>query len=302
MKRRETKVKFAKILSSLEARGHFRSRQDLASRLGVSQSSVSQYFTGRARPTFEKLVALADELSVSVDYLLTGRETEKGHVEISGAIRYIDLALIRQQQKTDAQTRLVGRFVDVLRSELLEESKRVTASHEQYQGGIITEGEALALETYSNSSAILLMNPDYDIADGQRTGLFFEVVAENVRDSREYRFLLPAKMRDWTDFVDTYRSHLIERCGTEKVARCCQFRQTSNAILAGVGFYTLDTKALKREEPVKYERFASWIIGDRLGFVIAASRELQADSLMEPEHLSHAASAFEQMWIEAERI
>lgn len=49
------------------------SQAELARRLRISPSAVGMYEQGRREPSGELLVALAAELGVSTDYLLTGR-------------------------------------------------------------------------------------------------------------------------------------------------------------------------------------------------------------------------------------
>lgn len=49
------------------------SQHQLAGRLKISPSAVGMYEQGRREPSVEVLVALAGELGVSLDYLLTGR-------------------------------------------------------------------------------------------------------------------------------------------------------------------------------------------------------------------------------------
>lgn len=46
--------------------------KELASRIGCSESAVSQYETGRRSPDYETLLKIAEELETSVNYLLTG--------------------------------------------------------------------------------------------------------------------------------------------------------------------------------------------------------------------------------------
>lgn len=45
-------------------------QREVASRLGISQPSYVRYENGKAEPTLENLVKLADLFDVSVDYLL----------------------------------------------------------------------------------------------------------------------------------------------------------------------------------------------------------------------------------------
>ena len=49
------------------------SQAELARRLHISTSAVGMYEQGRREPPVDTLVALAQELGVSLDYLLSGR-------------------------------------------------------------------------------------------------------------------------------------------------------------------------------------------------------------------------------------
>ena len=51
------------------------SQAELAARLGVSPSAMGMYEQGRREPAAELLVALARELKVTTDFLLTGQVT-----------------------------------------------------------------------------------------------------------------------------------------------------------------------------------------------------------------------------------
>lgn len=44
--------------------------KDLADKIYVSKSAISLYETGKAYPTVEKLIEIADFLNVSIDYLV----------------------------------------------------------------------------------------------------------------------------------------------------------------------------------------------------------------------------------------
>ena len=49
------------------------SQTDIAKKIGVAQSSVSQWKTGSV-PSSDKIVPIAEILGVSIEYLLTGKE------------------------------------------------------------------------------------------------------------------------------------------------------------------------------------------------------------------------------------
>lgn len=49
------------------------SQAELAGRLGISASAMGMYEQGRREPSIQTVVALARELEVSTDFLLTGK-------------------------------------------------------------------------------------------------------------------------------------------------------------------------------------------------------------------------------------
>lgn len=56
------------------------SQEELATKLKISQKSISKYERGDRRPSFETLVAMSSIFNVSVDYLL-GNDIQDSHVQ-----------------------------------------------------------------------------------------------------------------------------------------------------------------------------------------------------------------------------
>ena len=54
------------------------SQAELAGRLGISASAMGMYEQGRREPSVQTVVALARELEVSTDFLLTGKSAPPG--------------------------------------------------------------------------------------------------------------------------------------------------------------------------------------------------------------------------------
>lgn len=77
------------------------SQAELAARMGVSASAVGMYEQGRREPSVEGLVALADILQVSTDYLLTGKITDPGQLQA--------LAALLEEKVLDTERRLESR-------------------------------------------------------------------------------------------------------------------------------------------------------------------------------------------------
>ena len=51
--------------------------KELGEEIGVAESTISQYETGKRQPDFETLLKLGEFFGVSVDYILTGEDNKK---------------------------------------------------------------------------------------------------------------------------------------------------------------------------------------------------------------------------------
>ncbi|MCM3272600.1 helix-turn-helix domain-containing protein [Paenibacillus elgii] len=76
---------FGEILKDLrEKRGM--SQPDLADKLGVTRVSISNYENGKASPSYEGLLKIADIFNVTTDYLLGRKEADKHYIDKSNAL------------------------------------------------------------------------------------------------------------------------------------------------------------------------------------------------------------------------
>ena len=65
---RSREVKFGQMLESLIERGGYnRNRKKILSALGISAAALSQYVREQTRPSFGKLLAIAEFFDVSLD-------------------------------------------------------------------------------------------------------------------------------------------------------------------------------------------------------------------------------------------
>jgi len=67
-------MKFSSTLKELREQNHVTQNQ-LASHLKLTRSTIAGYETKGKQPDYERLLQIADYFHVSVDYLLTGSET-----------------------------------------------------------------------------------------------------------------------------------------------------------------------------------------------------------------------------------
>ena len=90
-------------------------QKELARRLCVSTSAVGMYEQGRREPSLEVIAALANELHVSTDYLLTGttRTTEIHQVSAK-----IVIQCMKSPESVDAATVVLEIQNDTLTSDI----------------------------------------------------------------------------------------------------------------------------------------------------------------------------------------
>lgn len=55
--------------------------KELGAEIGVAESTISQYETGKRQPDYETLLKLGEFFGVSMDYILTGEEAKKSPSE-----------------------------------------------------------------------------------------------------------------------------------------------------------------------------------------------------------------------------
>ena len=61
-------------------------QQEIADALGMSRGAVGHWLTGRAEPTAAKLIALANFLRISPDYLRTGIGSPSPQINLFGPL------------------------------------------------------------------------------------------------------------------------------------------------------------------------------------------------------------------------
>lgn len=64
--------------------------KELGRKVGVAESTISQYETGKRQADYEILLKISDFFGVSVDYILTGKEPEKTPTPIAEYIQSQD--------------------------------------------------------------------------------------------------------------------------------------------------------------------------------------------------------------------
>lgn len=69
--------------------------KELGEMVGVSESAISQYETGKREADFETLLKIGEVLDCSIDYLLRGEESKKSPPPIGDGLNAEQMELVR---------------------------------------------------------------------------------------------------------------------------------------------------------------------------------------------------------------
>ncbi|WNV83828.1 helix-turn-helix domain-containing protein [Umezawaea sp. Da 62-37] len=295
---KEREVKLGRTLSSLIERGGYSgNRRDILTALDISPAALSQYARDQTRPSFQKLVALADFFGVSLDYLVFG---EVGVPEVGQGVStgYIESTWQQVAANTRRHSALVGRMGRVLADRVDEVARELANSPTAGREGLIQDDEAARIERFCLSVDILTLNLDYDMVllpDGSAAaGRFMDVVATNLLAGCDYRFLVPVGAEH---VIEQFRILLTERVGRDLVSRNCSFRRTAQPVYSGIAIYRLNMDKLAAEDPALLAQMQDYIgVQGELGYTIRPNEDLNNDMMMSREHRDRAKAAFNALW------
>jgi transcriptional regulator with XRE-family HTH domain len=296
-------VKLEEMLNSLIERGGYsRNRRAILESVGITPAALSQYTHGRTRPSFEKLVALAEFFGVSLDYLVYG-EIGGGPVDHGPLAKYVEHALADVQSRASRHADLLGRIGRVLTDRIDAIANELANSRSAGVEGLIEQDEIVRVERYCRQADIVAtdLSPNViDIAEGDAAaGRFFQVVAANLVKGCRYRFLLAGELAMNTSAVVRFREMLIDTVGGDRLNENCEFRRTVLPVMGGAGLYDLDVGALAIEGAALFNQFSDYLNGSWLGYLNRPNQDSNADLLMSPDHVLRARAAFEQLWASA---
>lgn len=294
-------VKLEEMLNSLIERGGYtRNRGPILKSVGVTAAALSQYTRGRTRPSFEKLVALADFFGVSLDYLVFGKPMSNP-VDHGSTVRYVEQAFMDIQSRTNRHSDLVARIGRLLVDRINEVATEILESRTAGIEGLIGQDEILRMERYCNQVDIIAtdLNPNViTLAHGEAVpGQFFQAVTANLTRGCGYRFLLAGELGMKSDVVVHFRKLIAEAVGGDRLNEHCSFRRTVFPVMSGIGLYHLDTVTFALEEPWLFTQFSKFILnGTWLGYLNRPNDDSSADMLMSPDYTQRACGAFEALW------
>jgi transcriptional regulator with XRE-family HTH domain len=293
-------VKLEEMLNSLIERGGYtRHRQAILDSVGVTAAALSQYTRGHTRPSFQKLVALANFFGVSLDYLVFG-EIVSAPVDNGPLARYVEHALADAQSRANRHSDLLARIGRVLADRVNDVALEMVDSKTAGREGLIEQDEVIRVERYCMQADIVTtdLRPNMiDMAGGPVAGQFFPVVAANIAKGCRYRFLLAGEPGAPPEAVARFREMVGSVTGGDRLNENCSFRRTVLPVLCGSGLYQLDVGSFALEEPGLHTQFNKYLLKNEwLGYVNRPNDDSNADMLMSPVHTERARGAFEALW------
>ena len=147
-----------RIFQLLKSKG--RMQKELAAYTGISTAAISDWKTHGTNPSSDKIVAIAEFLDVSPEYLLTGKESEKNLSE-----NEIEVLHIYRKFSDRDQLKIIGRL------EQMYENKRQNALESMLQN---QEGN------YSNTTAKV------DTDESEQSGIEINALRNAKDASNEY--------------------------------------------------------------------------------------------------------------------
>ncbi len=299
MIKREVKLE-EMLISLIDRNGYTRNRQPILDSIRVTAAALSQYTRGRTRPSFDKLVALADFFNVSLDYLVYG-ERSSDPVDPSSITRYFEQALLHVRASTDRHSDVVGRIGRLLLDRIDEVAREIANSRSAGIEGLIELEEVLGVERYCRQANITTtdLEPNIITIEGGEAvpGQFFPVVTANLARGCTYRFLLADELDAHSSTVGLLRKMIADIVGGDIMHEHCFFRTAASPVAGAAVLYQLDAPAFAAEALGLFTQFSKYLHnGTWLGYLNRPNDDSTADMLMAPSYVERACKAFDEMW------
>lgn len=294
-------VKLETMLNSLIERGGYsRNRQPILDYIHVTAAALSQYTRGRTRPSFDKLVALADFFGVTLDYLVYGEPTTTP-VDPAPIARYVEQALMDVRARSSRHSELVTHIGHLLMERIDDVAHEALESKSAGIEGLIEISELLRVERHCQHADVVTTDLRSDIIttgeDETAPGEFFPVVVDNLTRGCTYRFLLTGDLTTQSPIVASFREMISDAVGGDRLHEYCSFRTTTWPVLGAPVLYKLDISTFEKTDPGLFMQFRKYLFEVTwLGYLNRPTDDSTADVLMAPSHVARARDAFDFLW------
>ena len=286
-----------RLRERIDALGGRSVRRRIQEHLGISASTLSQYQKGSVRPSFERLIALAELLELSLDDLVFGRKAPR---VLPDAVRD-EVPGLDRLRRFEGEVRTRAALTQRVGREL---ARSIDAAVERVAlrsalPRVLDDEDSLVLEGFSRHTRTLGLRLDYLIRigeEGAEAGPFLQRLAHNLEVGRPYDFVLAAREGvRWDATARALQERLRDAHGLSVEGRArCRLHRTDVPVGAAFVLYELEVSTLRRDEPFLYELVREHLSDDGwLGAVQPPSADLGLDMLMDRDHLAHARSVFD---------
>ncbi|WP_083911188.1 helix-turn-helix domain-containing protein [Nocardia takedensis] len=295
----------ATLRSLIESPSISSSRKKLARAIHVNEATVSHYLHGRAKPSFDALIGIAQFFDVSMDYLIFGERPEVVAGDESTLMKaQIRMAIAEASDLGGRHLDMFSRIARTLQNEI-SSTARALAELGDYSApvGFVTNAEAIGMETCTRRVRVMTRIFQSDISDGE-PGPFFEVVVNNLHQGRTYEYLLYGDIDGLGPQVNRLRE-LIEGAGVSRdiVRDNLQFRHLRQELVCAVCILDLDMPLVEQREPILRERHRGSITAEGVWAYMNVQREdAQGGFTIEPVYLESALRQFDRDWHAARRV
>ncbi len=296
-------VKLETMLDRLiERDGYGRNRQPILDSIHVTAAALSQYVRGRTRPSFDKLLALAEFFEVSLDYLVYGELTSTP-TDPAPYARYVQQALTEERVRANRHTELVARVSGLL-MDLVNDAANTLEERVATFEGLIATKDILRVERHCTRADVVTADLATDVIlveNGDAVaGEFFPVVIENLSRDCTYRFLLIGELTTQSPAVIHFRKMLTEAVGGDRLHEYCFFRTATSPVPSAPVVYELAVPKLRKAEPAIFAQVSKYLLDETwLGYLNRPVSESNADMLMTPSHVARTREVFESLWATA---
>jgi transcriptional regulator with XRE-family HTH domain len=271
-------VIFAHVLKRLMEERYRRNRARLAVQVHISPSAISQYVCGRATPSLDILVHLADVLDVSLDYLVFGKEPAPMAPELGYLVGHFESHTrgveARGISLHDLVARIGARVVTQIRStaeELLNDPRSL--------GGMLNPDDVIPIERCSVRTTILTTDLSREVLVFQQgeenvaaPSMFAQLIADNIRANVHYEYIVP-KAAEWIETARYLRQEIVRlsELDLSHVERYLHIFHVNNACVPGFVVQHVVLEKLQRRAPDVLDRIVQFIHTDPenkgMGFV-----------------------------------
>lgn len=304
-------IVFGQILEQLMNERYRRNRATLAEAAHLSPSSLSQYVRGRAVPSLDVLVHLAEILEVSLDYLVLGRQRTAPLPELGYLTGHLESHMRNLEEHNATLHDLVTRIgvqAGAQLAALVRSAAENLVSECSNIAGTLTPLEVAALERCDAHTMVVMPDLSTEVLVLQQEGLedtpapgfFAHVIVENLLEGSRYEYISPqrAGLRHMGNLLRQEVIRLSELAPVV-VDRRLQIRYAPHGCIPGFVIHHLAMERLHQRAGHLVEQVMRFVYPDqeneRMGYlatVTPASPSSQSFSLMAKEDVPYVIEEF----------